>query len=469
MPSPLLAIDIGSTRLKAALVDTRPDTRGSFLDMVTSDSPLQGDTVQADAVMAAVLEAGQRVCQGQRPGALALTGATRTHVFASADGQALAPVMKLDDARGAEFEAALQDAYGQPGERNLGAFHPLARLLDLQRNRPQVYERTRWLLEIKDWLHLALTGVAATDDLSYARLAPAWGTVGDVLRKLGLRQNLCADPVPAGQMLGAIAANTDSPWAPWHGIPVVGCGFDTWCASYGMGCAQEGAVYNVTGTTEVFGSFRSQPVALDGVACLPWGEGLHHLGGPCLTGLGTLAWFGRTFLGNADPQAVLDCASQARTDTPLCVPFVAGERMPFWDAGLSARFLEVRSHHGLPEMAQALLDGLLVFQRQLLGLLAGPSAQIYLGGASALPGWAELKAGAFGRTLLRSSHQEPGLLGAAMCGLKALGHYDSMQLAQAALAPPPDLVPPNPLVTTRMQRLEPRLLPHFPPFPAALP
>lgn len=469
MPPPLLVIDIGSTKLKAALVDTHPDKRSSFLDMVTSDSPLQGEAVQAEAVIAAVLETGQRVCRGQRPAALALTGATRTHVFTAADGQALAPVMKLNDARGAEFEAALQKAYGLPGGRNLGAFHPLARLMDLQRNRPQIYQRTRWLLEIKDWLHLALTGVAATDDVSYARLAPTLGTLDDVLRKLGLRQDLCAGPVPAGQVLAAIEASKDAAWSAWHGVPVVACGFDAWCASYGMGSVQEGAAYNVTGTTEVFGSFRSQHVALGGVACLLWGEGLQHLGGPCLTGLGTLAWFGRTFLGDADPQAVLTCASHAQEDTPLCIPFVAGERMPFWDAGLSARFLEVRSHHGLPEMAQALLDGLLVFQRQLLGLLAGPTAPVYLGGASALPGWAELKAGAFGRTLLRSSHPEPGLLGAAMCGLKALGHYDSMQLAQATLAPPPDLIAPNPLVTTRMQRLEPRLLPHFPPFPAVQP
>ena len=114
--------------------------------------------------------------------------------------------------------------------------------------------------------------------------------------------------------------------------------------------------YNVTGTTEVFGSFRKDIRQVPGVSCLQWMPDLYHLGGPCQTGLATLAWFGRTFLNDDNPASVMDCAALAKPDLPLCLPFVSGERMPFWKPDLAAQFLEVRSQHGLPELARALLS-----------------------------------------------------------------------------------------------------------------
>jgi xylulokinase len=286
------------------------------------------------------------------------------------------------------------------------------------------------------------------------------------LRTLDLKAGLMGASLDPGQLAGAVRADAPGGWDRWQGVPIAECGFDAWSASFGIGCVHDGAVYNNCGTTEVFGAFGVTARQIPGISSLPWSQGLYHLGGPCLTGLGTLAWFGERFLGDADPASVLACAAQAGPDVPMCVPFVTGERMPFWRADLRASFIGVQSQHGRPEFARALVDGLLVFQRRLLRLLAASPQSVFLsGGGAALPGWAALKASAFSVPVRLPAGEEPGLLGAAMCALVALGTFDSLGQAQDALAPTGRLVEPDPLIMRRLQTLEPLLWPHFPVMP----
>lgn len=457
MQSTVLVIDVGSTRLKAALYAAEGVTVGSF----GADSPLRAAVVQAGDVFEAVIAAAHGVCAGLRPDAIAITGATRTNVLTAADGSALAAVVKLDDARGAGFEAEVQRAYDTPGARGMGAFHPLARLMEARAQQPALYAAARWQLELKDWINLQLTGVAAVDQVAHDRLKPPRLPLEEVFRRLGLRVDLGPAPMPPGQVIGPLR-HGDARLASWLGVPVVQCGFDAWCASHGMGCVRDQHVYNVSGTTEVFGSFSAVDQQLPGIGSLRWTPALFHLGGPCLTGLATLAWFGRSFLGDSDPQGVLDCAEQARDDAPLCLPFVSGERMPFWRADLSAQFLDVRGHHGVPEFARALVDGLMAFQRYLTAMMCPHAKTVHLsGGATGLRGWAELKASMFAMPVANCTLAEPSLLGAAMTALAAVGRYATIDQAQAALEPAYRTVSPNPMVTRRIQAAEQRLLPHF--------
>lgn len=458
MRSTVLVIDVGSTRLKAAIYTPEGEEIGAY----SADSPLRPPEVQAAAVLEAVITAADHVCAGLRPDAIAVTGATRSNVLTAANGQALAAVVKLDDPRGALFEAQLQSAYEESGGRGMGAFHPLARLLDCQATRPELYEATQWQLELKDWINLQLTGITATDHVAHARIKPRRLPLDTVMQRLGLRSSLVPTPMSPAKTLGGIRMGMDSRLASWTGVPVVQCGFDAWCASYGMGCVRDKHVYNVSGTTEVFGSFSTTDEQLTGISSLQWTPALYHLGGPCLTGLSTLAWFGRTFLNNSDPQGVLDCAAQAGADSPLCLPFVSGERMPFWRADLGAQFLEVRSHHGLPEMARALVDGLMAFQRYLVAMLCPHAHTVHLsGGATGLRGWGELKASMFAMPVANCTVAEPSLLGAAMGALAAIGHYESIAQAQAALQPAYLTISPEAATTRRIQAAEQRLLPYF--------
>ena len=466
MHSEILVIDVGSTKLKAAL----HASQGGLTHVSSVDSPLQVDGVRAEDVLESIAQLVVRCFNGVVPSAIAITGATRTHVLTGVDGQALDAVVKLDDARGAEFDARIRRAYladqrGHQGDQTnpgMGTFQPLARLLDYQTRWPDLYAAAQWQLELKDWLNLQLTGVAATDPVTQARLLPRGENLEAIASRLGFSPTLFAASVPAAHVLGLARGQTDKRLAHLVGVPVIQCGFDAWCASFGMGCVADGQTYNVSGTTEVFGSFRTDLQVIAGVSCLRWTPNLYHLGGPCQTGLATLSWFGRTFLGDSNPQSVMDCAARAGDDCPLCVPFISGERMPFWRPELAAQFLDVRSHHGVPEFARALLDGLMVFQRYLLAMLSPRAQSINLsGGGVSLAGWAQLKADAFGLSVSVSTEGEPGLLGAAMCALTGLGAYPDMAQAQAALETSGIVMCPNPAASQRTLAIEARLLPHL--------
>ena len=453
----VLAIDVGSTRLKAALLDDH----GLVLSSVNNASPLSAATVNADDVLQATGHAAVAACEGTQPDAIAITAATRTSVFTNADGRALGDIIKLNDSRGDAYATVLQQAYGAPTALGFGAFHPLARALDARDNDAQRYQQTSWLLDLKDWLNLRLTGHARGDNVAWMRVHPDQGDMAALLDALGLKQNLLAQPLDAATTLGTLQKNNPG-WPDWQGVPVIECGFDAWCATYGMGCVGDEAAYNVCGTTDVFGSFSHARKSIPGVSCLPWGSGLNHIGGPSSTGLATLAWFGEKYLNNAEPLQVLACAATANDNVPLCLPFVSGERMPFWRADLTPEFIGVAGCHGTPEMARALVDGLLAYHGWLLGLIAPAPQAVYLGGGGAgLPGWAQLKASAYALPIRLPGCAEPSLLGAALCAQVALGKYASLDAAQKALVPGDTVVHPDALASARLHAVRTQLTPHF--------
>lgn len=454
----VLVVDIGSTRLKAALLDAT----GAVVRMEQQASPLQATAVIPADVSEAAAALAYMVCDGVQPDAIAITGATRTTVLAGDDGKAIGPAIPLSDGRGAAHADALQSAYGTPGARELGAFHPLARMMDVREHTPASYQRMRWALDLKDWLNLQLTGSAHIDTVALARILPPDGDIEALLTRLQLRPGMMGVPAEPARSIGVVCDYVPQCWRWCRGIPVVLCGFDAWCASFGMGSVRANTVYNVCGTTDVFGGFIREPRLVDGVACLPWCEGIQHLGGPCLTGLSTLAWFGKRFLDDPDPAAVIACAATAADDCPTALPFVHGERMPFWRPDLRARFLDVDSTHGTPEFARALIDGLLLFQRWLIGHLGMSPQAVYLGGGgSSLAGWPQAKASAFGVPVRIMDNAEPALLGAAMCALVALGRSPALMQCQDDLRPGYREVRPDAESVRRLRRSEARYLAHL--------
>ncbi len=104
MPRTVHAIDIGSTPLKAALVDEA----GRILSAFQEASPLTVEKLDSEVVFRVAGEATRRGCADVQPDAIAITGATRTTVFADGNGAALSHAVKLDDGRGAQYQHDLR-------------------------------------------------------------------------------------------------------------------------------------------------------------------------------------------------------------------------------------------------------------------------------------------------------------------------------------------------------------------------
>lgn len=444
----VLALDLGSTAWKAGWVDGD----GVVSGLVRKPSPLGQGCRDANLVweeLAALLHLmADAVDAPQRILAVALTGATRTHVLTDAHLNTLAPLVPWSDPMGAEHAQRVAQACQAQTADGHGAYHPLARLLHLHdAHRP---DTAFALAEIKDWLNARLCGVLASDTVTAGRIAPMpqSRSLAATLAALGMPAHAIPAAVPPDTVLGTMTGDT---WhgSRLHGVPVVAGSFDTWAATVGMGAVRVDGVYDMSGTTQVMGRFTAEPLAMPGMVSLPWSAGLWHVGGPCQTGLSTLAWFARAFLASDAPQATLDAAQAATQESPpLCLPYADGERMPLWDASLSASFHDVRASHGVADLARALVEGLVMAHRLALDCL-GVRSQAVLptirmsGGGARLPFWCAQRASGFGLPVQIDASPEPALSGAAVTAWSALGlrhgldwHGGAQDAAQRILPDP---------------------------------
>src|SRR5690606_29578541 len=117
-----------------------------------------------------------------------------------------------------------------------------------------------------------------------------------------------------------------------------------------------------------------------------WGEGW-QVGGPSQSGGATLRHVLR-LLGRegADPAAALAALQDAsRAEIPpLFLPFLEGERVPYWDSELRGGFLGLSAAHGPADLLWAALEGLALLNRTVLrraeAAAGRPAEVVRLGG-----------------------------------------------------------------------------------------
>lgn len=447
--SAVLACDLGGTSVRAALVDLR----GAVLAerAVAAPRPTEGagrSEIDATSWWDAFVEASGRLADAA-PGAfaavegIAICGVTRTQVLLDGDGALLGPAMTWNDTRAGEAAARLRGRLGDhPEAERVNAFHPLARLAWLGEAEPAVAASLACVLEPKDYLNHRLTGLRASDPISTARLLaaaePAPG--GSALARAGFADAILPAMCEPQAVVGPVRAGLPAPLDRLAGIPVFCCANDTWTAVLGLGALRSGHAYNISGTTEVLGLVGAHPASAEGLLTVDW-RGLWQLGGPSQNGADTVAWLlDLVGGGRQDVAASVDAllAGERRPRPVLFLPYLQGERVPYWDPDLRGAFLGLDRRHGPTDLAYAVLEGVAFLNRVVLeraeAALGEPAREIrFGGGAAANPVWAQVKADVLGRPIVVGAGREPGILGAAIVAWTGLGRHTSLAEAQERL------------------------------------
>jgi len=250
------------------------------------------------------------------------------------------------------------------------------------------------------------------------------------------------DLLPPGSIIDLVRTDASEPFAALRGRPVVMTSHDTWAGVLGLGALVPGRAYNVSGTTETFGTLTTQAFKAEGLMDVQWGDGLHQLGGPGQNGADVLTWLG-TLIG-ADAQSeiasrVARALAQPRHPQPLIfLPYLSGERVPFWDADLRASFIGLSREHGRGDLVWAALEGIAFLNRIVLAraeqAASVPVDEVRLGGGAArIAAWAQIKADVLGRRVSTVATDEPGVLGAAIAAFVGLQAFDTFADAQQLL------------------------------------
>lgn len=460
----VLAMDLGGTRFRAALVDGE----GGIAHSCSIDSPAGiaarpgWDEIDADAwwrglqALADTLAAQAGGAAFDAVEAVAICGVTRTQVFVDGQGAAIRPAITWRDARtAADLPAWLSSLpAGHPESGQINAFHPWARIAWLLHTEPAHAARVQAVLDPKDYLNLRLTGRVASDTVSLARLAASAAPVGDVsgsapgdlLTAIGASPAWVPDLLDPLDTVGPVLPGLPGALARLSGRPVIACANDTWAAVAGLGALRPGYAYNISGTTEVFGAVGTEPVHAEGLMTVDWGGGHHQVGGPGQNGADTVAWL-LPLLGRlgAEGMAGVGAAMDALLEAPrepqpaLFLPYLQGERVPYWDPHLRGAFIGLNRRHGPGDLAWAVLEGVAFLNRIVLeraeAALGRPVAEIRFGGGAASNAhWCQAKADICERAVIVGQADQPGILGAAAAAWTAAGRFAGFAAAQDALA-----------------------------------
>jgi xylulokinase len=297
-------------------------------------------------------------------------------------------------------------------------------LLWLSRHEPGAYRRARWALQPKDWLRQRLTGLgsltgpgaqAATDptDASGTLLFDlARGTwAADVARALGLRTDLLPPIRPPAEIAGSLLPAAAEQLGLPPGLPVATGAADTAASLYAARLPPGHALLTLgTGGQLVVPAPASAPTTR--ASDIPFPDypdpggravnlfrsvdgGTYRLAGAQNVGV-TLDWV-RRVLGASWDELYGTAARPWRADTPVFLPYLAGER---WDHRASGgAWTGLTLAHQRDDLLRAALEGVAFLLRGKLDDLRaigppGPAALQLAGGGSRHPAWRQLLADA---------------------------------------------------------------------------
>jgi xylulokinase len=425
----LLGIDVGSSRIKAVLVDGAG--RESASAAVDTPFAERADGVEAgaddvlDAVRWAVAELGD---DRRRVVGVGVAGMAESGAPLDSRGRFLAPVIPWHDGRGEDVADRLAERFG-PG---------LALALGQKMRAVATVAKLGWLLDhgvegVSRWLGVpelvlhALTGVEATEWSLAARTGcfdvggRAW--MPEVAEVAGFDVAVFPEVGSAGDDMGRVSP-AGAEWAGLPGgIPVTVAGHDHLAGVVGSG-ADPGDLVNSVGTAEtVVGRSAERPdvgAALDrgvAVTVFPGADGWAALASGARAGLAIAAAADALGLDPAELDELAADAPKGVLDAPDLLDSLHRRDPPALPDGPPGA------------VWWTLLDALAVCTAEAVekvtGLLGDAARMVVFGGGAGSDSWMRAKADRVPVPVWRSTAGEPAARGAAVYAGVAAGWWRS--------------------------------------------
>lgn len=425
--SQTLAFDLGGSSLKLAIVAAD----GAFLGQVRIPLQIRNDSDHHYEVDPLVwwLAFQQGCAELAAKGhdfalikAVAGCGFTRTQVFLDHTGASIRPAISFQDSRAADILNTIRAEIAVSGStamEKLGPFDPLARLLWLRHAEPHNWARLHKIIEPKDYLNLMLTGIAASDTISQTPMTRARSAGdGDILAVLGIDASILPDMQSPFALLGHVQTGLQYPLSEIEGAPVYCGSLDTWSCVLGSGGLEPGVGYSISGTSDVSGVMSSTRTEANGLLTVEWGPDLWQLGGPSQGAATRLQWAVDRFAPGTPMETALAQAFASDDPAPLFLPYLDGERTPWWDSDLQGAFLGLSAAHTGSDFLRGVAEGINYLSREVLvraeEATGTPVTHIcFSGGLANSSLLCQLKADVLNRTVVVPNNPETGLVGAA--------------------------------------------------------
>ncbi|MDR3589863.1 MAG: FGGY-family carbohydrate kinase [Negativicutes bacterium] len=375
------------------------------------------------------------------------------------DGGILHPAIIWADHRACQEAEWLEvtvgrERYYQIVGMRASANYSLPKILWLKNHRPELYRNTYKILNPKDYINYLLTGRIATDPETAAYMhcfdwrAKDWSP--DILAAAGVDVEKLPELMETGSVLGAVTSAAAQVCSLAAGTTVVmGIG-DGGAATLGTATIEPGEAYTSLGSSSwvcvVTGSKKLDPdrsISKLNFLNTQRDSGTMQAGGYSYSWLrDTLCWQERqqAKLGGEKDYVLIDrLAEQASPGAGgvLFLPYLFGERSPYWDTKLRGAFLGITARTERSDLCRSVLEGVSMH----LGLILDRIRQVnslgdlrcmkLVGGGANSPLWRQIFADVYGLPVTTTDQSDQaGALGVAAVAGVAVGMYPDLHVVK---------------------------------------
>lgn len=465
-----LGLDLGTSALKAVLVDERGDVLGQAECALPISRPAPGWSEQHPAQWwTAACTAIDQLREEHRHlwphvACIGLTGQMHGAVLLDQDNHAIRRAILHNDGRAAQ-ESRMMEA-SVPAITHIAGSRPMAgltapKLLWMLRHEVSNFEAVDCVVSPKDYLRLRLTGQRTTD------VSDAAGTLWLDVRQRRWSERLVAasrltmaqlPPVlesgyPAGSVMPEVAAR----FGLRPGTVVAVGGGDTPTSGVGIGATEVGDAFINLSTSASVVVVVDRPV-LDETAsihalCHALPDRWYQMGA-MLSGASCLRWVTRatrvqdetTMLRMVEERMLQqpDGLRHAQR-APIFLPYLSGERTPHNDVDAAGVFFGLTHDTDTAQLGHAAIEGVCFGLRDAMAAIESTGTRIgslsLVGGGARSPYWTDLLASVLRKPIhLLEGSDLSAAIGAARLGWLALGRSigDTCKPARIVSRHPPD-------------------------------
>ena len=316
----------------------------------------------------------------------------------------------------------------------------LPKILWVNENEPEVFERASVFLLPKDYLRYRITGnihmeysdAAGTLLLNVAKRE--WSN--EVLEAAGLSADFCPPLVESHAFVGMVTAEFAQETGLSEAVKVFAGGADNACGAIGSGILSEGKTLCSIGTSGVVLSYEERN-DLDFEGKVHYfnhsEENAYYTMGVTLAAGYSLSWFKDTFAKEEAFEQLLAGVDEvpAGSNGLLFTPYIVGERTPHADSTIRGSFIGADAAHERKHFTRAVLEGITFSLNESIEIFRSSgktiNSIISIGGGAKNETWLQMQADIFNAKIEKlTSEQGPGM-GAAMLAAYGCGWYPSLQ------------------------------------------
>jgi len=425
----ILGLDVGTSSVKALFIDVD----GEILKRVevkisTTAGPNSSAEQNADDYLSALIEISKTNSELiSQVVSIGLSGHTPSVVCVDEIGQSVRPVMTWQDNRATKEAEDLLAAFGNPFNI-IGTSLPWsasacpAKLFWLTRHEPQSVEKTRWVLQPKDFIGMHLTGAAISDPWSSKGICNVLTreAISNLLEFIGWDSKILPQLMDGFENRGGVTEEAAKKFGLPVGIPVSTGWSDAMCGMVALNVMTEPSSFIITGTSAIVGASTTTPPKDGGSlyvipnTCAP----LAITYGPTQSSGSAVAWISSLLEITQDAAINLAGGSES-PDLPIFLPYIYGERAPLWRSDVQGGFYGLGGATNKSDLAAAVLEGISFAEKQVIEtaekLNSSINPLIKLGGhAGNDQRWEKIRLKTLGREISRYEDTDTTTRGSAI-------------------------------------------------------